>query len=115
MILPVKTEKLIKDYNLTIPLKDIYNVSDIGNYHYGDIELKKESITFKGESNVYKNELSLIVDSYETKKYVGFYLEIINEEISDEFLLYFNTTYGSPLKKYENIKWNYKDQIYMEC
>lgn len=109
----VKIKGFEKDFSTNIPLKGIYRTEEIDNFHFGKILLKSDSIQFKGESLKPKNELILVVDSYDTNKYVGFELTLINEEISNQFLEYFNEAYSLPLRKYENIKTDYKDQIYL--
>lgn len=104
---------LEKDYSIYVPLEGIYNAKDISKFQYANIEFISDSIKFKNEGVTYKNSLNIIVDSYDSNKYLGFELELIDEKTSDKFLDVLMKKYGKPLKEYKYLKKEDKDIDYL--
>jgi len=102
-----------KDYSIYVPLEGIYNVKDISKFQYANIEFTFDSIKFKNEGIAYKNSLNIIVDSYDSNKYLGFELELIDEKTSNKFLDVLMKKYGKPLKEYKYLKKEDKDIDYL--
>ena len=111
--LNIETEELEKASSVYIPLEGIYKVRNIDEYQYGGIKFEEEKKEFPGELLVRKNELSVVVDSYNANKYLGFELDLINEKTSDAFLSILKNKYGKPLKQYMYSEGQYKDQQYL--
>ena len=109
----IPLDELDKSDNGNVPVGNIYVVKNINNFKYNAFLLKNESIEFFNELLINKNELSLIVDSYETNNYLGFELNLIDEKTGDLFLNFLKKKYKNPIKKYNYSEGNYKDQDYL--
>ncbi len=92
-----ENKNLVRDRDVTYGLLS-YRTIDLKNFNFGSVYFSKYK--FPNSYDADYNDLSIHIDDYKNNNFLGFTIEIVNQEESKKLLEYLTNKYGKPESHY---------------